>query len=449
MKKNALIMFLLVFLSTPLGVSADEPRYTIFNHGILFFPEAIHCDPAFTSMAKKRIPDLNGHIKRQLQKSVSSKWKLHEANWDKTFLENVINMAVVISRADVSEEKMTISKKLGDVSFNTFNVGASLIFFKISEQADSNGIQIYYNRFITGAKVVKLSSAMDHRQKEKYFQEDLQETIDSLLKKTFEEYNPEMLQGKITKVSKDTYNIDLGFEHGLRINNVITAELPSGSGLELSISDIQAKSCRAEALFAGPEETAGLKAGTRVTSYINAKRISNSVEAFRVNAFKVKDEASRFAGYEDNLRQIFHDYIVATKKINVIPSALALNDSTLATMKTYLNIPGSLTVVEPACDYNINAVLQKTSETTHGQSDINRQVSYASYAAAGIRPTSGPNTDLLVTVQEAEAVTKEIIAGQSEPDQVFFMDAVQKTIRSLADQLSKEIPKKIKLSYAD
>ncbi len=439
---------LFIGVTFPTAAKGAASRYQFVNHGFLLNVHLKNSNlhPDFTAAYQKNLVKANQHMASLVEKNCSSLWRFqsdNESDRRALMLNNTVNMAMVITRAGVNQEVIDVSSNVGQISHNTFNIGLALVFFKLTGQADRTGVQLYYSRFITAAKVINESRALTESERRKYFIDALFEGTELLLKKAVAEYRPGQITGKVVRIKGNQIVTDLGRKAGLKPNELVQIRM-GRSDIDFLVIDVALNQSTITPFDPSDKEIfRHVKQGMPISALVNsAKRLIDSYEVFQVKKLKIK--VPEFKKDKEDLLQIFHDYLAQTAKINMLPSTTTISEDVKDTIRTRFNI-GYCEFNAPEPDYFINAVLQK-SIVTQEKGDINTIKTYFAYGKAGVLSTEEQKT--VLCKQKANAVrTSNIVKDQTHVEREEKYDTVQLLLKKLAQNLADNIPNHIHLSY--
>lgn len=432
----ALIIAVVAILAGP---AAPAPAQTldvlVLDHGLTAPERRSALDGAFRELYTARRADLNRWLDGLLTKRCAEHWPLMRNQEGGADLDpaRLVQLMVIVSRAGVNEETFKLSKG-GSLTFNTFTVGVSAVFFKMTGEGDDAAVQLYYNRLLTAEKQVRTEGRMRADQKREAFDKTLTEALERLMSEAYEDYNPLALTGPVTGARGKALNVALGLRQGLNVGDILAADLGGGNEASYRIAAIAETDCWAEPFFGA----VGGGVPRRMTAVVNAKRIRNSQETFGLNPekFTIKPEAAAFAKDREALAQLFHDYLAQTGRLNLLPSAATLSPEAKDALVTALNLPLSTEILLPRPTFLISTVIQKVVKKTLRKGQINEADGYMAFAAAGVRAADAPDK-LLAMAEAAETKTVNIISGQTVTDREHAFDAMQLALRELADELAR------------
>lgn len=447
-----LILFTFIFTVFSINAFAEESEFKFINHGIIFYEDISGADKSFIDHFKGKEVNINKSINSLLSEKYSENWTFYKQTSERSLVENIINMAMIIPRAGINEEEFYIDEKLGSLYRSTFNVGISLLFFKMTDQKDTSGVQLYYSRFITGAKVVKTPEMLSDKEKRQYFGDALNEGINLILENAYNEYNPAMVEGEIVEIKGKDIITSLNKKDGIMIDNFLTLYIDK-EGIEsydILVKDIGFNNSTAVDEFEEIEPER-LKTGLRVAAVVNAKRFANTWETFQLGKFKIKEPAAMFEPNKEDIAQIFHDYLVQTKKVNMMPSRLTISPATIESLKAKFNIVGSADISMPQADYKINFALLKVLSKVAKKGEIDEYRNYISYILAGVKdfPKEGKKGKLYLKEDVGETNLVHIVKGHTVTDKEYLYDVTQMGLKSLAGKIAESINNKMKLNVTD
>ena len=441
-------LFLIIGLTLPATAGASTSKYQFVNHGYLLNVHAqeskLH--PDFIGLYQQNMVRINQRMAGMVQRRCSRKWRFQGSNSEdqnSLMLPNTVNLAIIITRAGINQEIIKVSQKVGTISHNTFNIGLSLIFFKLTNQSDQTGVQLYYSRFITGAKVVNAPKALGPQERRRYFMDALDEGTQKLLQRAAAEYNPAQITGKVIHTAAEQFVTDLGRKDGLKPDELMQIRIGS-TDIDFIIKQVKPDSAVIVPFDESNQSIAAkVKKGAPITAIVNsAKRMANSYEVFQVKKLIIK--APEFKTDQEDLLQIFHDYLAATKKINLMPSPTTISGDVKDTLRKRFNI-GYSEFNAPSPDYYINAVLPAIAVSAE-KGRINEIRKYFAYGQAGVLGSA--DTQKLLCTRKADAAQKaNVVSDQTFVEREIKYDAVQLMLKNLADGLADDIPHKIHLTY--
>ncbi len=444
-------LYIILFCSLLIGITSSvagqeaSDQYQFINHGFLLNVHLKNSNlhPDFISTYQKDEVKANQRLAEIVKQRCARQWRFQsgrELDRHALMLNNTVNMAMVITRAGINQEVIDVSSDVGKISHNTFNIGLTLVFFKLTNQADSAGVQLYYSRFITAAKVINAPKALSGVERRKYFTDALFEGTELLLKQAAEEYHPGQINGKVVRIKGNQIVTDLGRKTGLKPNELVQIRW-GNAYIDFLVTDVALNQSTITPFDASDKEI--IKQGMPISALVNsAKRSANSYEVFQVKKLKIK--VPEFKNDKEDLLQIFHDYLAQTRKINMLPSTTTISGDVKDTIRKRFNI-GYSEFNAPAPDYYINAILQK-SIVTQEKGDINSVRKYFAYGKAGV--LSAEEVKKVLCKQKANAVrTANIVKDQTHVEREEKYDTVQLMLNKLAQNLVDNIPKHIQLSY--
>jgi len=470
MKSKSIVFLFLLFINLNCSTNPpvlNEPQpyddqyknYFIINHGIIFYPnKLIGLDTIFLSYFNNAKFNLNRNLDSTLKNDRFKNWNFaseKDLQSDNIYQSNIIHMAFILNRAGLDEIKYLVDEQHGYLYKNVFNIGMSLIFFRMTDQNSKEGIQLYYSRNITTEKIVSEEKKLSSLDKKKYYKLACEETIDRLIQNAYNEYNPEVVKGKILSVDNNRIVTSLSKKDGLLKNQFINVKIKIKSfdyfitkELSFIINELTLTNAIATPSLDNTD-LSSIRPGYIVEAVINAKRISNSYQTFQLGTFTIKKEADLLHKHKDAFIQVFHDYLVQTKKINMLPSKAVISPITIDSFKAKFNIPISTEIKLPDADYVINTALLKLTSSPLNQGSIDAYKLYISYLLAGVRKNYGSNNYGKLLIKETYDAHNEfhIIRGKTYDDKMVYYDVTQSGLKSLAEKISNAIHSKINLKY--
>jgi hypothetical protein len=433
----AIMLLAAFFCGWPRPGPAQTLDVLVLNHGLVAAGARSSLDPVFRELYAAKRAELNRWFDTLLIKRCAERWPLLRSREGGEDLDpaRVVQLMVIVSRAGVNEESFKLSTG-GSLTFNTFTVGLSAVFFKMTGEGDDQAVQLYYNRLLTAEKQVRSEGRLSAAGTRAAFDQTLSEALEKLVDTAYADYNPLGLTGAVTGVRGKAVNVALSLRQGLNVGDILAADLGHGAEESYRITAIGVGDCWAEPFFGA----AGEKTPRRMTAVVNAKRIRHSQETFGLNPekFSIKPEAKAFAADREALAQLFHDYLAQTGRVNLLPSAATLSPEARDALVTALNLPLSTEVLLPRPTYLVSTVIQKVVKKSLRKGEINEAGGYMAFAAAGVRAADDPEK-LLAMAEAAQTKTVNIIAGQTVTDREHAYDALQLALRELAQELAKRI----------
>ncbi len=319
--------------------------------------------------------ELNRMVFKELSK-LGDDWKVYSMD-DDGVREEDVQLAVVVSRADINENYYADLYGEGDLYKFLVDVGVTLVFF------NSYSKEIYHTRTLTGELPHIDKVNIDAAKRTELFRNCFKQTLASIFPKAYAEYNPTWIKGKVTAVAGKKVSTDLGYKKGMVRGAILHYE---GGSVGASEIDMDKSSGALRSGSKGPP-----KKGQPIYICSNKKGMNSPVQ-FQVRKFNLSkrmDPAWRQAlePYKYDFMQWLHDELAKTGKVALLSPEL---DWLAQGWEQYLGdceACGAGEGVERdelVADYAVNGLLQKVVKMDLAEGKLDKWVGYFAYPATAI-----------------------------------------------------------------